>query len=91
MRKNRENNGCLTTLHRLKLILPQIFKCNLLPHLMYLNKFLTVVSLHIQIALATTQILWTTEVGIAFTRLEEGYENALKDYFKKQVCCHSIG
>ncbi|KAM9412460.1 dynein axonemal heavy chain 17-like [Salvelinus alpinus] len=38
-----------------------------------------------QIALATTQIWWTTEVGIAFARLEEGYENALKDYFKKQV------
>ncbi|KAL2078484.1 hypothetical protein ACEWY4_026169 [Coilia grayii] len=38
-----------------------------------------------QIALATTQIWWTTEVGIAFARLEEGYENAIKDYFKKQV------
>ncbi len=32
-----------------------------------------------------TQIWWTTEVNIAFGRLEEGYENALKDYFKKQV------
>ncbi|KAJ7984224.1 hypothetical protein DPEC_G00362440 [Dallia pectoralis] len=39
-----------------------------------------------QIALATTQIWWATEVGIAFTRLEEGFENAMKDYFKKQVC-----
>ena len=38
-----------------------------------------------QIALTTTQIWWTTEVNIAFSRLEEGYENALKDYFKKQV------
>ena len=38
-----------------------------------------------QVALATTQIWWTTEVNIAFSRLEEGYENALKDYFKKQV------
>ncbi|XP_030631015.1 dynein heavy chain 17, axonemal-like [Chanos chanos] len=38
-----------------------------------------------QIALATTQIWWTTEVGIAFARLEEGYENAIKEYFKKQV------
>ena len=36
-------------------------------------------------ALCGTQIWWTTEVGIAFGRLEEGYENALKDYFKKQV------
>ena len=38
-----------------------------------------------QVALAGTQIWWTTEVNIAFSRLEEGYENALKDYFKKQV------
>ena len=36
-------------------------------------------------ALTCTQIWWTTEVGIAFARLEEGYENAMKDYFKKQV------
>ncbi|KAK3590847.1 hypothetical protein CHS0354_024585 [Potamilus streckersoni] len=38
-----------------------------------------------QVALCGTQIWWTTEVNIAFGRLEEGYENALKDYFKKQV------
>ncbi|XP_076154706.1 dynein axonemal heavy chain 17-like isoform X2 [Alosa pseudoharengus] len=38
-----------------------------------------------QVALATTQIWWTTEVGIAFARQEEGYENAIKDYFKKQI------
>ncbi|XP_071954573.1 dynein beta chain, ciliary-like [Antedon mediterranea] len=38
-----------------------------------------------QVALATTQIWWTTEVGIAFGRLEEGHENALKEYNKKQV------
>ena len=38
-----------------------------------------------QVALSGTQIWWTTEVNIAFARLEEGYENALKDYFKKQV------
>ena len=38
-----------------------------------------------QVALACTQIWWTTEVNIAFSRLEEGYENAMKDYFKKQV------
>ena len=36
-------------------------------------------------ALCGTQIWWTTEVNIAFARLEEGYENALKDYNKKQV------
>lgn len=39
-----------------------------------------------QIALTCTQIWWTTEVGLAFARLEEGYENAVKDYNKKQVC-----
>ncbi|XP_049632688.1 dynein axonemal heavy chain 9 [Suncus etruscus] len=38
-----------------------------------------------QVALTCTQIWWTTEVGIAFSRLEEGYENAMKDYYKKQV------
>uniref|UniRef100_A0A8C3FY90 Dynein axonemal heavy chain 17 n=1 Tax=Chrysemys picta bellii TaxID=8478 RepID=A0A8C3FY90_CHRPI len=38
-----------------------------------------------QIALTCTQIWWTTEVGIAFSRLEEGYENAIKDYNKKQI------
>lgn len=38
-----------------------------------------------QVALTCTQIWWTTEVGVAFSRLEEGYENALKEYNKKQV------
>ncbi|KAF6093339.1 dynein axonemal heavy chain 17 [Phyllostomus discolor] len=38
-----------------------------------------------QVALTCTQIWWTTEVGMAFARLEEGYENAIKDYNKKQV------
>ncbi|KAM7067437.1 dynein axonemal heavy chain 9 [Molossus nigricans] len=38
-----------------------------------------------QVALTCTQIWWTTEVGMAFARLEEGYESALKDYHKKQV------
>lgn len=38
-----------------------------------------------QVALCGTQIWWTTEVNISFARLEEGYENALKDYSKKQV------
>lgn len=39
----------------------------------------------LQIALTCTQIWWTTEVGLAFARLEEGYESAIKDYNKKQV------
>ncbi|XP_056325895.1 dynein heavy chain 9, axonemal [Danio aesculapii] len=38
-----------------------------------------------QVALTCTQIWWTTDVGIAFSRLEEGYENAMKEYYKKQV------
>ena len=38
-----------------------------------------------QVALAGTQIWWTTEVNAAFGKLEEGYENALKDYYKKQI------
>ena len=39
----------------------------------------------LQVALAGTQIWWTTEVNIAFNRMEEGFETALKDYYKKQV------
>lgn len=38
-----------------------------------------------QPALCGTQIWWTSEVNIAFARLEEGFENALKDYQKKQI------
>ncbi|NWR75951.1 DYH9 protein, partial [Centropus unirufus] len=38
-----------------------------------------------QVALSCTQIWWTTEVGIAFARMKEGYENAMKEYHKKQV------
>ena len=32
-----------------------------------------------------SQINWTSEVLIAFARLEEGYENSLKEYNKKQI------
>ncbi|XP_068269716.1 LOW QUALITY PROTEIN: dynein axonemal heavy chain 17 [Nyctibius grandis] len=38
-----------------------------------------------QVALTCTQIWWTTEVGIAFSELEEGYKSAMQDYNKKQV------
>ncbi|XP_071446269.1 dynein beta chain, ciliary-like [Hetaerina americana] len=38
-----------------------------------------------QVSLCGTQIWWTTEVNIAFSRLEEGYENAIKDYLRKQI------
>ncbi|XP_031759446.1 dynein heavy chain 11, axonemal [Xenopus tropicalis] len=38
-----------------------------------------------QVALTSSQIWWTIDVGIAFERLEEGFETALKDYIKKQI------
>ncbi|KAM6403695.1 dynein axonemal heavy chain 17 [Rhynochetos jubatus] len=38
-----------------------------------------------QVALTCSQIWWATEVGIAFSRLEEGYEHAMRDYSQKQV------
>lgn len=38
-----------------------------------------------QTALCTTQIWWTSEVNVAFSKLEEGYENSLRDYQKKQI------
>ncbi|KAJ7405899.1 dynein axonemal heavy chain 9 [Willisornis vidua] len=38
-----------------------------------------------QVALSCTQIWWTTEVGIAFARMKEGYEKAMREYHKKQV------
>ena len=38
-----------------------------------------------QVSLAGTQIFWTSEVSSSFNRLEEGYENSLKDYYKKQI------
>ncbi|XP_068101608.1 dynein axonemal heavy chain 11-like isoform X2 [Hyperolius riggenbachi] len=38
-----------------------------------------------QVALAASQIWWATDVEIAFERFEEGFENALKDYNRKQI------
>lgn len=38
-----------------------------------------------QVALTCTQIWWTSDVGMAFARLEEGYNNAMKEYYRKQV------
>ncbi|NXO76324.1 DYH9 protein, partial [Sitta europaea] len=38
-----------------------------------------------QVALCCTQIWWTAEVGMAFSRMKEGYEKAMKEYHKKQV------
>jgi len=44
-----------------------------------------ILDLQAQPALCGTQIWWTSEVNMAFARLEEGFENALKDYQKKQI------
>jgi len=38
-----------------------------------------------QVTLVGTQVWWATEVNLAFGRLEEGFETAMKDYNKKQV------
>lgn len=38
-----------------------------------------------QVALVGIQIWWASDVNMAFARLEEGYENAMKEYQKKQV------
>ncbi|XP_024080370.1 dynein beta chain, ciliary isoform X1 [Cimex lectularius] len=38
-----------------------------------------------QVSLCATQIWWTSEVNMAFARLEEGYDNAMRDYYKKQI------
>ncbi|XP_049940954.1 dynein beta chain, ciliary-like [Schistocerca serialis cubense] len=43
-----------------------------------------------QPALCGTQIWWATEVNMAFAHLEEGFENALKDYQKKQISQLSV-
>ncbi|KFQ06883.1 Dynein heavy chain 17, axonemal, partial [Leptosomus discolor] len=38
-----------------------------------------------QVALTCSQIWWSTEVGMAFSRLEKGCENTMRDYNKKQI------
>ncbi|XP_049855418.1 dynein beta chain, ciliary-like [Schistocerca gregaria] len=43
-----------------------------------------------QASLCGTQIWWTSEVNMSFSRLEEGFENALKEYQKKQIMQLSI-
>ena len=32
-----------------------------------------------------TQIIFNNQVGVAFNKLDEGYESAMKDYYKKQI------
>lgn len=38
-----------------------------------------------QVALCGSQIWWTSEVNMAFSKLELGFENALKDFYKRQL------
>ncbi|XP_055341295.1 LOW QUALITY PROTEIN: dynein beta chain, ciliary-like [Paramacrobiotus metropolitanus] len=38
-----------------------------------------------QVALAGSQIWWTSDVNLAFSRLEEGMDTAMKDFLKKLV------
>ncbi|XP_033960741.1 dynein axonemal heavy chain 11 [Pseudochaenichthys georgianus] len=38
-----------------------------------------------QVGLTGSQVWWATDVGIAFERVEEGFETALKDYNRKQI------
>ncbi|XP_020566647.2 dynein heavy chain 11, axonemal-like [Oryzias latipes] len=38
-----------------------------------------------QVGLTGSQVWWATDVGIAFARMEEGFDSALKDYNKKQI------
>uniref|UniRef100_A0AAQ5XVQ1 Dynein axonemal heavy chain 11 n=1 Tax=Amphiprion ocellaris TaxID=80972 RepID=A0AAQ5XVQ1_AMPOC len=38
-----------------------------------------------QVGLTGSQVWWATDVGIAFERVEEGFETALKEYNRKQV------
>lgn len=38
-----------------------------------------------QVALCITQIWWSIEINEIFHKIDEGYENALKDYQRKQI------
>lgn len=38
-----------------------------------------------QVALCITQIFWSSEMHAIFQRIEDGYENGLKDYQRKQI------
>ncbi|XP_068196033.1 dynein axonemal heavy chain 11 [Antennarius striatus] len=38
-----------------------------------------------QVGLTGSQVWWATDVSIAFERLEEGFETALRDYNRKQI------
>lgn len=38
-----------------------------------------------QVSLCISQIYWSIEINEIFTRIEEGYESAMKDYQRKQI------
>ncbi|XP_024861684.2 dynein heavy chain 9, axonemal isoform X1 [Kryptolebias marmoratus] len=38
-----------------------------------------------QVALTCSQIWWTSDVNMAFSRLEEGYDSAMRECYRKQV------
>lgn len=38
-----------------------------------------------QVALTCSQIWWTSDVNMAFARLEEGYDSSMREYYRKQV------
>ena len=38
-----------------------------------------------QVTLVGTQVWWATDVNLAFLRLEEGFEHAMKEYVKKAI------
>ncbi len=44
-----------------------------------------VLELPAQVVLTASQIWWSTDMNLAFERLAEGFETALRDYNKKQV------
>uniref|UniRef100_A0A672KLN2 Dynein heavy chain hydrolytic ATP-binding dynein motor region domain-containing protein n=1 Tax=Sinocyclocheilus grahami TaxID=75366 RepID=A0A672KLN2_SINGR len=44
-----------------------------------------VLKLMAQVVLTASQILWSADMYLAFERLAEGFETALRDYNKKQI------
>uniref|UniRef100_A0A3P8TGW6 Dynein, axonemal, heavy polypeptide 9 like n=1 Tax=Amphiprion percula TaxID=161767 RepID=A0A3P8TGW6_AMPPE len=47
--------------------------------------YMPLYSFHSQVGLTGSQVWWATDVGIAFERVEEGFETALKEYNRKQI------
>jgi dynein heavy chain len=62
----------------LQLLLPDLSHCRI-------NRPQWIKEYPAQVALVGGQCWWTTEVAMAFEHLEDGNENAMRDYNKKQV------